>query len=105
MHILGLILLYYFLRRCARAYRVTWLLLKDRDLARQIPKSYLGEMVRTNRWVQLQICGFFGWLGWGTLGFVLPDDFPLPIISLCFFIGIAGLSANMVRLLTSRWQN
>lgn len=86
---------YLFLRRTFRAFKVLFLLVRRRDLVRELPTGYLKDMATSNRWLQLQMIGVFAFL-------LLPISALLPesISSTVFLVGLlVGIAAMMMRLI------
>ncbi len=96
------VFVYYLLKRMFRAVKVFVLLIRRRDLVKQLPGSYLRDMATSNRWFQMQLLGVVAFVLY-TLSFIfLPDGTAGGLRGILFLIGILAMTMNMARLIVNR---
>jgi len=93
-----------FLRRTWRAFKVIFLLIRRRDLVRELPGGYLKEMATSNRWVQLQMIGIVAFL---VMGFsaLIPGGTGVNVLMISFLIGLLTMMAKPLRYLFLGFSN
>lgn len=87
------------LGRTFRALKVVFLLARNRELASELPRSYLRELFKSNRFLQWQMIGIISFILMG-LSVVLPTGIGFAFVLIFFLIGASALLAKPIYYLT-----
>lgn len=87
----------YVLVRLAQATDVVVSLIRDRELAKQLPWAYFRLLLRTNRWIQLQMFGMLSLLIIYPLSFALPESLKGVGMAVAFGLWAVGLAMRPLR--------
>lgn len=92
---------YYLIKRMFRAVKVFFLLIRRRDLVKQLPGGYLRDLATSNRWVQMQLVGVLCFVIY-PLTFISTAGFLGPLRAIVMVIGLVAMTMNIARLLARR---
>lgn len=95
------VFVYHVIKRMLRALKVFVLLIRRRDLVKQLPGGYLRYMATSNRWFQMQLLGLLAFVLY-TATFVVFPGTTGGLLSVFFLIGVVGLSMNFIRKIVRR---
>lgn len=87
---------YLFFKRTLRAFKVIFLLIRRRDLARELPSSYLKDMAKSNHWFQFQMVGLVA-IVLVPLSLLMPESIAEDVFLWSVLVGFLALLTNMAR--------
>ncbi len=93
---------YYLIKRMFRAVKVVFLLIRRRDLVKQLPGGYLADMAKSNHWFQMQLVGIVAFILWTVSAVILEPGTGGGLLAVLFLIGIVAMTMNLARLIVRR---
>ena len=93
---------YYLIKRMFRAVKVVILLIRRRDLVKQLPGSYLADMAKTNHWFQMQLLGIVAFMLWTASALIMEPGTGGGLRGVLFLIGVVAMTMNLARLIVRR---
>lgn len=93
---------YYLVKRMFRAVKVVFLLIRRRDLVKQLPGGYLSDMARSNHWFQMQLVGIVAFILWTLSAVLMEPGTGGGLRGVLFLIGVVGMTMNLARLIVRR---